>query len=244
MDRSMLDRILHYYDIDKKEDLLYRIGNGDIELPQDYSEFYKNKKDVQSDNLLLRYMKQAYNAMRKPSEEGAKAKPLQDVEKQKELSLGTKKVDRKGKYLLVETNKVKNFVLPTCCNSLPGDDVFGYINEDEKVEVHKSSCQVGLKLKSNYGDRIIEVAWGDYKQYTFKSSVSFTGIDKKGILNRIIAKISEDSPVSILSMNISSKDGIFEGEIEVSLHSVIDIQNLCSVIAKVDGINTVHRSTT
>lgn len=126
----------------------------------------------------------------------------------------------------------------------PGDDVFGYINHKEEVEVHKSSCQNGLKLKANFGDRIIEVVWGDYKQYNFKSTVSFTGIDKKGILNNIIARISEDIKVNILSMNISSNDGIFEGNVEVSLHSVKDVQNLCSVIAKVDGINTVHRSTT
>ena len=246
LERSMLDRILHYYDIDKKEDLFYKIGNNDIDLPRDYAEFYKNKKDVQSDNLLLRYMKQAYNAMRKTSDEASKGKPMQvNTESEvKEASTETKKIDRKAKYNLVETAKGKNFILPTCCNSLPGDDVFGYINEKENVEVHKSSCQVGLKLKSNYGDRIIEVAWGDYKQYNFKSSVSFTGIDRKGILNRIIAKISEDSPVSILGMNISSKDGIFEGEIEVSLHSAKDVQNLCAVIAKVDGVNTVHRSTT
>ena len=244
LERSMLDRILNYYNIDKKEDLFYKIGNNDIELPQDYSEFYSNKKDAQSDNLLLRYMKQAYNAMRKPSDDASKTKPAQ-IEKSDKggAALETDKVDRKAKFKLVENNKVKNFILPTCCNSLPGDDVFGYINMDEKVEVHKSSCQVGLKLKANYGDRIIEVAWGDYKQYTFKSTVSFTGIDKKGILNNIIARISEDSPVSILGMNISSKDGIFEGEIEVSLHSVKDVQNLCSIIAKVDGINTVHRST-
>ena len=244
LERSMLDRILHYYNIDKKEELFYKIGNNDIELPQDYSEFYNNKKDAPSDNLLLRYMKQAYNAMRKPSDDGSKTKPAQIVKSDEaDASLEKEKVDRKAKFKLFEKNKVKNFILPTCCNSLPGDDVFGYINMDEKVEVHKSSCQVGLKLKSNYGNRIVEVDWGDYKQYTFKSSVSFTGIDKKGILNNIIARISEDSPVSILGMNISSKDGIFEGEIEVSLHSVKDVQNLCSIIAKVDGINTVHRST-
>ena len=245
-DRSMLDKILYYYNIDRKNDLFYQIGNNDIELPDDYTDFFKDKKKDVSDNLLLRYMKQAYNAMRKASDDSSKVKSIeqQTQETLEETSFEEPKVDRKAKFNLIEINKVKNFILPTCCNSLPGDDVFGYVNDKEKVEVHKSSCQVGLKLKSNYGDRIIEVVWGDYKQYTFQSSVSFTGIDKKGILNRIIAKISEDAPVDILGINISSKDGIFEGEIDVSLHSVKDVQNLCAVIAKVDGINTVHRSTT
>ena len=122
--------------------------------------------------------------------------------------------------------------------------MFGFITDKEEVEVHKSSCQVGIKLKSHFGDRVIEVSWGDYKQYSFKSSISFTGIDKRGILNRIITKISEDLTVNILGMNISSKDGIFEGNIELNVHSVKDVQNLCSLIAKVDGINTVHRSIT
>ena len=245
MERSMLDRILHYYNIDRKDDLFYQIGNNDIELPPSYTEFFKGERKEQSDNLLLRYMKQAYNAMRKPSDAGVKDKP--EKSKKDDVSRDTselEKVDRKAKFKLIENNKVKNFILPPCCSSLPGDDVFGFITDDEQVEVHKSSCEVGLKLKSNYGERVIEVAWGDYKQYTFKSSVSFTGIDKKGILNRIIAKISEVASVDILSMNVSSKDGIFEGEMDVSLHSIEDIKNLCSMIAKVDGINTVHRTTT
>ena len=244
LQRSMLDKILYYYEIDKKEDLYYQIGNNDIELPQDYAEFYKKKKEDESENLLKRYWKQAVNAMRKPSEAAPKEKTESVDHGEERLSADTEQVDRKAKYKLVETNQGKNFVLPSCCNSLPGDDVFGYINHKEEVEVHKSSCQNGLKLKANFGDRIIEVVWGDYEQYNFKSTVSFTGIDKKGILNNIIARISEDIKVNILSMNISSNDGIFEGDVEVSLHSVKDVQNLCSVIAKVDGINTVHRSTT
>ena len=245
MDRSMLDRILHYYNVDRKEDLFYQIGSNEIELPQNYKVFFKEKSTEQSDNLLLRYMKQAYKAMRKPSDDSAKEKTEIESKKDRQVhSHEVGRVDRKQKFSLVENNQIKNFIVPTCCNPLPGDDVFGYITENEKVEVHQSSCQVGVKLKSNYGDRILEIVWGDYKQYTFKSSVSFTGIDKKGILNLIIAKISEDVSVNIISMNISAKDGIFEGHMDVSVHSLKDVQNLCSMIAKVDGINTVHRSTT
>lgn len=79
-------------------------------------------------------------------------------------------------YQLTETNFRKNFIVPSCCNPLPGDDVFGYITEKEEVEVHKRSCQTGLKLKSNYGDRIITVSWGgDYRQYSFLASIVLQG---------------------------------------------------------------------
>ncbi len=245
IERSTLDRILHYYNIDKKEDLFYQIGNNEVELPQDYTKFYTVKEKDQSDNLLLRYMKQAYNAMRKPSDDPSKLKIDVDAKHVKNKDKAENdKIDRKKKFYLVEKNHSKNFIVPTCCNPLPGDDLFGFITDNEEVEIHKSSCQTGNKLKANFGDRVIEVAWGDYKQYSFKSSVSFTGIDKKGILNQIIAKISEDVAINILSLNISSNDGIFVGQMDVSVHSVKDVQHLCSIIAKVDGINTVHRSTT
>ena len=210
-------------------------------MPQDQSKFFKIKS--QSDNLLLRYMKQAYHAMRKPSEDDDKEKTLLNVQNVIELPT-LSKIDTKKKFELIEKDYVKNFLVPSCCSPLPGDDVFGFITDMEEVEVHKSSCLVGVKLKSHYGDRVIEVIWGDFKQYSFNSSISFTGIDKQGILNRIISKVSEDSTIKIKGLNISSKDGIFEGQMDISVHSVKDVQYLCSIITKVDGINTVHRSTT
>ncbi|MDD4727884.1 MAG: RelA/SpoT family protein [Dysgonamonadaceae bacterium] len=242
IERSMLDKILHYFDIDKKEDLYYLIGNNELQLPQDYTKFFKVAQT--SDNLLLRYMKQAYHSMRKSSDESVKEKSIEKpVSTLSKTSIENDSINRKRVFHLIEQNYSKNFLVPSCCNPLPGDDVFGFITDKEKVEVHKSSCSAGIKLKSHFGDRVIEVAWGDFKQYSFNASISFTGIDKLGILNRIVSKISEDLTVNIRSMNISSKDGIFEGQMDVNVHSVKDVQHLCSLIAKVDGINTVHRST-
>jgi GTP pyrophosphokinase len=100
-----------------------------------------------------------------------------------------------------------------------------------------------LKLKSNFGDRIISVAWGDYRQYSFLASIVFTGIDRVGILGGILAKLAEDVVVNIQSVNVSSKDGIFEGVFNVHVHSAEEVNQLCAKIAKVDGVSTVHRST-
>ena len=247
IERHMLDRVLHYYDIDKKEDLYFLIGNNELELPQEYTKFFKENQKEQSDNLLLRYMKQAYNAMRKQSDDSAKDKSISNSikdSKNKKLERSSSTINKKEVYNLTENKFVKNFIVPTCCNPLPGDDVFGYVTDKQEVEVHKSSCAVGLKLKSNFGNQVIEVSWGEFKQYTSKASITFTGIDKMGILNRIISKISEDVSVNIKALNVSSKDGIFDGQLDVIVHSVKDVQHLCSLIAKVDGINTVHRSNT
>ncbi len=243
IERNMINKILHYYGIDKKEELYYLIGNNEIILPQDNNRFYKVNPKQQTDNLLLRYMKQAYHAMRKSPEDGEKATITTSTKEEKNKILTDSNiVNRKEIYGLMEKNYIRNFVVPNCCDPLPGDDVFGFITENEEVEVHKSSCPTGAKLKSHFGNRMLEISWGDYKQYTFKASISFTGIDKMGILNRIIAKISEDVTVNIKGLTISSKDGIFDGQMDLNVHSVKDVQHICSLIAKVDGINTVHRS--
>ena len=248
IDNNTFNKILYYYNIDSKDNLFFQIGNGDVLLPADKSDFFKSSAQGKRDNLFVRYMKQAVNAIKKtPAEDpteidsttesiGIEASPLTLPALQVKP-----KVDRKSVYHLVEFHFKKNFIVPTCCNPLPGDDVFGYITEDEHVEVHKRSCPVGQKLKSSFGDRIIAVVWGDYMQYSFLASIAFTGIDKLGILNQILSKLSEDVVVNIKSVNVSANDGIFEGVFEVHVHSTEDVNVLCAKIAKVEGVNTVHR---
>ena len=242
IDNTTFNKILFVYNASNKEDLYFLIGNNDIILPQDKQVFIKVKNEPEkSENLFVRYMKQAMSAIKKPGTDhkSNKAdKELAEVVENKE----NVKIDRKAIYKLAEQNFVKNFIVLSCCNPLPGDDVFGYITDNEEVEVHKRSCQNGLRIKSNHGDRIIDVAWGDYRQYSFLASIVFTGIDRIGILGSILAKLAEDVIVNIQSVKVSSNDGIFEGVFNVHVHSAEEVNQLCAKIAKVNGVSTVHRS--
>ena len=191
----------------------------------------------------MRYVKQAMNAIIK-SPEPKTVNGTEDASQHKGTPMvpANPKVDRNVVYQLTEVKLRKNFIVPSCCNPLPGDDVFGYITEKEEVEVHKLSCQTGMKLKSNFGNRIIEVAWGDYRQYSFTASIVFTGIDRIGILSNILAKLTEGVTVNIQGVNVETKDGIFEGVFNLQVHSAQEVNELCAKIAKVDGVTTVHRS--
>ena len=234
IDSVSYNKILNYYQVDNKEILYYLIGNNEIVLPESSSVFFNVKVPIKKqDNLFVRYMKQAMSAM---------IKSPSDQKHTTETEEGFILIDRKAIYHLKEENFKKNFIVPTCCNPLPGDDVFGYINQKEEVEVHKRSCENGMKLKSSFGDRIIEVSWGDYRQYSFMATIVFSGIDRIGILNTILSKLTENIVVNIQSVNLSSNDGIFEGKLNVHVHSAEDVTLLCSKIAKVDGVTTVHRS--
>ncbi len=250
IDNTIFNKILHMYKAENKEGLFYMIGNNEVILPEDKKAFIKIKEiPEKNDNLFVRYVKQAMSAIKKPVGD-QKTKNNEENELIVDnnqtspiLNLQTNsKVNRKTVYELKEINFKKNFIVPSCCNPLPGDDVFGIVTEKEEIEVHKRSCQTGLKLKSNYGDRIIDVAWGDYKQYSFLASIAFTGIDRIGILSTILAKLAEDVVLNIQSVNVSSNDGIFEGVFNVHVHSAEEVNQLCAKIAKVNGVSTVHRS--
>src|SRR5690554_124556 len=249
IENTVFNKILYWYKAENKEDLYYLIGSNEVILPVNKSAFQKIKSTEpdKQDNLFVRYVRQAMNAIKKGPE----------IKNSKEASKGvgdepssvpipmmppTPKVDRKSVYSLTESNFRKNFVVLLCCNPLPGDDVFGYITEIEEVEVHKRACQTVLKLKSNFGDRVIEVAWGDYRQYSFLASIVFTGIDRIGILSSILSKLTDGMMVNIQSVNVSTKDGIFEGVFNLHVHSAEEVNQLCAKIAKVDGVSTVHRS--
>ena len=242
IDNTTFNKILHVYNAENKEDLYFLIGNNDIILPQDKQVFIKVKDEpTKSENLFVRYMKQAMSAIKKPGTDHKSNKVGSELVELVE-NKGKVKIDRKSIYKLEEHNFIKNFIILSCCNPLPGDDVFGYITDNEEVEVHKRSCQNGLRIKSNHGDRIIDVAWGDYRQYSFLASIVFTGIDRVGILGSILAKLAEDLIVNIQSVNVSSNDGIFEGILNVHVHSAEEVNQLCAKIAKVNGVSTVHRS--
>ncbi|MDD4777956.1 MAG: RelA/SpoT family protein [Fermentimonas sp.] len=251
IDNTIFNKILHMYKAENKEDLYYLIGSNEATLPADKKAFMKIKEEPEKkDNLFVRYVKQAMSAIKKPAGD-QKIKKKDDEELTEEtddlktsvsILQAPQKIDRNAPYDLKESNFKKNFIVPSCCKPLPGDDVFGFVTENEEVEVHKRSCQTGLKLKSNYGDRIIDVIWGDYRQYSFLASIVFTGIDRIGILSSILAKLAEDVVLNIQSVNVSSNDGIFEGVFNVHVHSAEEVNQLCAKIAKVNGVSTVHRS--
>lgn len=241
VDNDTYNKILNYFNIERREDLHYAIGNGEIELPESKEIFLKQKElHPKQDNLFMRYMKQAMGVIKKAPHDDSNLDTVSIDKDNQEVKGAT--VDVKKKYVLAEEAFKKNFIVASCCSPLPGDDVFGFVTDTNEVEVHKRSCATGIKLKSSFGGRIVEVEWGDYKQYSFLAAIAFTGIDRMGILSNILSKLSEDVVLNIQSVNVSSKDGIFEGVIHVLIHSVDDVSLLSNKIAKVDGISTVHRA--
>jgi murein DD-endopeptidase MepM/ murein hydrolase activator NlpD len=75
---------------------------------------------------------------------------------------------------LTEETISKNYIMADCCHPIPGDDVLGYIDEQNRVVIHKRQCPVATRLKSSYGNRIIATEWDTHKDLSFHEGMDFS----------------------------------------------------------------------
>jgi GTP pyrophosphokinase len=226
----VLDKFCSHFGYSKKEDLFYTLAEKKIQIPENPRNVLKEK----TENFLIRYMKYAFNVGSSTKDESGKPADPADP-------TPSEQIDRKKTYLLKEEDFQKNFTTQSCCHPIPGDDVFGFIKDDGQLEIHKLACRPALKLKTRFGDRIVSCEWAGHKTFSFPATIEIKGIDRMGVLNDITQLITNDLSVNMRKLTIESKDGFFEGQIEVSIHDVDDIHNLSMRLQKIKGIKSVLR---
>ncbi len=135
----------------------------------------------------------------------------------------------------------KNYIIADCCKPIPGDDVLGYIDDNNRIIIHKRQCPIAAQLKTSFGNRLLAVQWETGKALNFLVNVYIKGIDSIGILNQVTQIISQQLNVNIHKLNIESNDGIFEGRIQLYVHDVDDVNTICSNLKKIENIKKVTR---
>lgn len=226
-----LDKLAMYYGFSKRDDLYYSVEKGDVVLPENVRKLFREKDE----NGLFKYVKQALRRATKYS----KSTPEEAVN---ETSTKEKPVyDKKKPYILKEEAFERNYVIAECCKPIPGDESLGFINDDGNVVVHKRSCPIAMRLKSSFGERILNTVWSSHQLSSFEATLEVKGIDSLGVLNEITKIISEEFNVYIIRLLIEAKDGVFEGRIKLKVHDVEDIQKLCVRLSKIDNIKSVSR---
>lgn len=226
-----LDKLAMYYGFSKRDDLYYSVERGDVVLPENVRKLFREKDE----NGLFKYVKQALRRATKYS----KSTPEEAVN---EAQTKEKPVyDKKKPYILKEEAFERNYVIAECCKPIPGDESLGFINDDGNVVVHKRSCPIAMRLKSSFGERILNTVWSSHQLSSFEATLEVKGIDSLGMLNEITKIISEEFNVYIIRLLIEAKDGVFEGRIKLKVHDVEDIQKLCVRLSKIENIKSVSR---
>lgn len=149
-------------------------------------------------------------------------------------------IDRKEIYTLYPDDIEPNYVLDTCCAPIPGDDVLGFVDDNERVVLHKVSCPTAMRLKSSFGSRLVATRWGGSAP-AFMATIAVDGIDRHGILKEITAVVSEDLGINIRGLNISTRQEVFHCELLVRIDSVETVKKICDALRKVKDVKFAKR---
>ena len=151
------------------------------------------------------------------------------------------KIDSKKILKLTPEDIQKKFILADCCKPIPGDDVLGYIDEKNRVVIHKRQCPVADKLKTGFGNRLLAVQWETGKALEFPVNLYIQGIDTMGILHQVADIVTEQLNVNIRKIFIETTDGLFEGHIQLYVHDVDDVKTIIDNLRKIDEMKKVVR---
>ncbi len=146
-------------------------------------------------------------------------------------------------YLVIDEKLVNiEYKLAKCCNPIFGDDIFGFVTVNEGIKIHRTTCPNARQLNQRWPYRIVKARWkGSSKAGAFQTTIKITGIDEIGILNRISEVISKDLRVNMRNLNVNSRDGLFEAQIQLYVEDTRHLEMLIYRLARVQGITKAVR---
>ena len=148
-EEAVIEKLRKLHNAKNEEELLAAIGSKAIVL----GEADKNElKEKQTSNW-KKYLTFSFGNSKEKQEE----KEPQEKEK----------INPKEVLKLTEESLQKKYIMAECCHPIPGDDVLGYVDENDRIIIHKRQCPVAAKLKSSYGNRILATEWDTHKELSF-----------------------------------------------------------------------------
>jgi GTP pyrophosphokinase len=148
------------------------------------------------------------------------------------------KFNRKKPIFITDDN-ISQYLFKPCCHPIPGDDVLGFIDGKQRIEIHKRDCPVAAKLKASFGNRILDAKWDMHKRLFFDATIRLQGIDRMGMLLDISQVISSQMNVNMHKLTIASDEGVFDGSIELRVHDRDDVHRIIDQLKKIEGLQDV-----
>ena len=149
-------------------------------------------------------------------------------------------IDTAATYILKHDEHGANFKIADCCCPIPGDEVLGFIDENNEVVVHALDCPRASVLKAGYGSRIVSTQW-DVSSGKFLATVHIEGLDRFGILQELTQMISTNMSIDIRKLNIEAQEEVFSCELVVLIEDSQVVTDLCNKINKINGVKRVSR---
>ena len=237
MTTAVLDRLCELHDLKKHDSLFLSIGDktvilGDTDLDELRG---KNKADKPTEKRGWR----RYVPFLKAGKRETRSIDTDDSGLTEGLIVVTKSLNKK-KPIFINEDNIYRYIFPHCCHAIPGDDILGYIDNKNHIEIHKRSCPVAAKLKASYGTRILDAKWDMHRSLLFEAAIQIRGIDRSGMLHDIADVLSDQLGVNIRKITITSDNGIFDGTIEMQVHDRKDVEMIVESMKNIKDMQEVQ----
>ncbi|MCG2611015.1 RelA/SpoT family protein [Flavobacterium sp. SM15] len=219
LNEQTVNELVNFFKLQTSLDLFYRAGLGTIDNQQlkDFA--------AQKSNTLVNFFKKTIKRSPNASEHIHR----DEISKNYDLLVFGAEQDR------------LEYKLSSCCNPIPGDEVFGFVTINEGIKVHRKDCPNAISMQSNFAYRIIQAKWIDSSQEEFKATLKITGMDTLGLTNELTKVISNQMNVNIQSISLSGEAGLFNGQVTVIVPNNVILKKLMDNIKKIDGVDKVSR---
>lgn len=155
----------------------------------------------------------------------------------------TEEMMRQSDDVLVIDENLKgiDFELAHCCHPIYGDPIFGFVTVSKGIKVHRTDCPNAKELQRRFGYRIVKAKWSGKGTSKYAITLRIIGNDDIGIVSNITNIISKEDKLVMRGINISSKDGLFSGNITVMIDDASRTEALIKKLSAVNGVKQVMR---
>ena len=224
---AVIDQLAVYHDYRRRDEFFLALGEKTVLLgDKDLDELNGKNKKKGDNGGWLKFVP------------FVKAKKKEDEEP--EFFVVPEKFNRKKPIFITDDN-IRQYKFPSCCHPIPGDDVLGYIDNKNQIEIHKRICPVAAKLKTSYGNRILDAKWDMHKRLFFDATIHISGIDRIGLLNEVTQVISAQMNVNIHKVLITCEADIFDGTLEIRVHDREDVKTVINNLKSVKDLKEISQ---
>ena len=126
------------------------------------------------------------------------------------------------------------------CKPIPGEEVIGFMEEDESLSVHKRDCPIAIRLASQQGDRIQSVDF-EPDGTLYPVTLSVKAVDRIHLFVDIAECISKRLNLNMTNYISKCKDYIATMEISFGIHSYSELETIMKSVSSIDGVDEVKR---
>ncbi len=150
-------------------------------------------------------------------------------------------IDQGTDELILDQNlRGVDYALAKCCNPIYGDEIFGFVSS-QGIKIHRTNCPNAHDMFTRFGYRVIPARWSGKSGSTYTITLRVIGADDIGIVTNLTSIISKEPGTNLRSISIDSNDGLFQGNLSVTLQNTDTLNSLLKKLRTVKGVKHISR---